>query len=119
MTKIQGFGLGLRVEHYAAFEAGVEPALRTVAGDHFRELHGAGRQAAVAFGSHSRRLPAGDARRVDVDRLHGAAGQRLPAGLEGTGGPAAAGWVSDHLCWTGVDHRNLHDLLPMPYSRSA
>ena len=24
------------------------------------------------------------------------------------------GWVSDHLCWTGVDHRNLHDLLPMP-----
>ncbi len=26
------------------------------------------------------------------------------------------GWVSDHLCWTGVDGRNLHDLLPLPYT---
>lgn len=25
-------------------------------------------------------------------------------------------WVSDHLCWTGVDGENLHDLLPLPYS---
>ena len=30
-----------------------------------------------------------------------------------------AHWVSDHLCWTGVAHRNLHDLLPMPYTESA
>ncbi len=25
-------------------------------------------------------------------------------------------WISDHLCWTGVDGRNLHDLLPLPYT---
>ncbi len=25
-------------------------------------------------------------------------------------------WVSDHLCWTGVGGRNLHDLLPLPYT---
>ncbi len=25
-----------------------------------------------------------------------------------------AGWVSDHLCWTGVAGRNTHDLLPVP-----
>ena len=25
-------------------------------------------------------------------------------------------WVSDHLCWTGIDGRNLHDLLPLPYT---
>ena len=25
-------------------------------------------------------------------------------------------WVSDHLCWTGVDAHNLHDLLPLPYT---
>jgi uncharacterized protein (UPF0276 family) len=25
-------------------------------------------------------------------------------------------WVSDHLCWTGVDGENLHDLLPLPYN---
>ncbi len=28
-------------------------------------------------------------------------------------------WVSDHLCWTGVGGRNLHDLLPLPYSEEA
>ena len=25
-------------------------------------------------------------------------------------------WVSDHICWTGVDGINLHDLLPLPYT---
>jgi uncharacterized protein (UPF0276 family) len=28
-------------------------------------------------------------------------------------------WVSDHLCWTGVDGRNLHDLMPLPYTEEA
>jgi uncharacterized protein (UPF0276 family) len=28
-------------------------------------------------------------------------------------------WISDHLCWTGVAHRNLHDLLPLPYTEPA
>jgi uncharacterized protein len=30
-----------------------------------------------------------------------------------------AHWVSDHLCWTGIAGRNVHDLLPMPYSEEA
>ncbi|MBL8859975.1 MAG: DUF692 domain-containing protein [Planctomycetes bacterium] len=30
-----------------------------------------------------------------------------------------ARWVSDHLCWTGVAHRNLHDLLPLPYTEDC
>jgi uncharacterized protein (UPF0276 family) len=30
-----------------------------------------------------------------------------------------ARWVSDHLCWTGVSGRNVHDLLPMPYTEEA
>ena len=25
-------------------------------------------------------------------------------------------WVSDHLCWTGVNAHNSHDLLPLPYN---
>lgn len=25
-------------------------------------------------------------------------------------------WISDHLCWTGVDGKNAHDLLPLPYT---
>lgn len=28
-------------------------------------------------------------------------------------------WVSDHLCWTGVDNINVHDLLPLPYTEEA
>jgi len=28
-------------------------------------------------------------------------------------------WVSDHLCWTGVDAHNAHDLLPLPYTNST
>ena len=28
-------------------------------------------------------------------------------------------WLSDHLCWTGVDGVNSHDLLPLPYTEEA
>jgi uncharacterized protein (UPF0276 family) len=28
-------------------------------------------------------------------------------------------WLSDHLCWTGVGGRNLHDLLPLPHTEEA
>lgn len=27
--------------------------------------------------------------------------------------------VSDHLCWTGVPHSNIHDLLPLPYTQEV
>lgn len=28
-------------------------------------------------------------------------------------------WISDHLCWTGVENVNLHDLMPLPYTEEA
>jgi len=28
-------------------------------------------------------------------------------------------WISDHLCWTGMNHKNMHDLLPLPYTEEA
>ena len=28
-------------------------------------------------------------------------------------------WISDHLCWTGVNGLNLHDLMPLPYTEEA
>jgi uncharacterized protein (UPF0276 family) len=31
----------------------------------------------------------------------------------------APSWLSDHLCWTGVGGRNLHDLLPLPQTEEA
>ena len=30
-----------------------------------------------------------------------------------------ARWISDHLCWTSVNGKNLHDLLPLPRTRDA
>ena len=30
-----------------------------------------------------------------------------------------AKWISDHLCWTGLDGVNAHDLLPLPYTEEA
>ena len=28
-------------------------------------------------------------------------------------------WISDHLCWTGVHQRNIHDLLPLSYTEKT
>ncbi len=28
-------------------------------------------------------------------------------------------WISDHLCWTGIGGKQLHDLLPLPYTEEA
>jgi uncharacterized protein (UPF0276 family) len=28
-------------------------------------------------------------------------------------------WISDHLCWTGVDGQHMHDLLPLPFTEEA
>lgn len=28
-------------------------------------------------------------------------------------------WISDHLCWTGLNGVNAHDLLPLPYTEEA
>jgi uncharacterized protein (UPF0276 family) len=28
-------------------------------------------------------------------------------------------WISDHLCWTGIHGKNMHDLLPLPYTEEA
>jgi uncharacterized protein (UPF0276 family) len=28
-------------------------------------------------------------------------------------------WVSDHLCWTGAQGKNLHDLIPLPYTEET
>ena len=28
-------------------------------------------------------------------------------------------WISDHLCWTGINHLYAHDLLPLPYTQET
>lgn len=28
-------------------------------------------------------------------------------------------WVSDHLCWTGINGVNIHDLMPLPFTKAC
>ena len=112
-----GFGLGLRPEHYTAvlesrpavdwFEIISENYM--VAGG--RPLHFLDRiRARYPMAMHGVSLSIGGADPLDSDYL--AALKRLAGRVE----PA---WISDHLCWTGVAGRNLHDLLPLPYTEEA
>ena len=114
---LNGFGLGLRTEHYRDFVespwhvdwleiisenylvAGGKPLyyLDRIRRDYPMVMHGV----SLSIGScdapdsaYLRQL------RALVDRVE----------------PA---WVSDHLCWTGTGSLNLHDLLPLPYTEAA
>jgi len=112
-----GFGLGLRVDHYEAiladnpridwFEAltenylvpGGKPLdyLMRIRERYPMVLHGV----SMSIGSTQ-----------PLDRSYLAQLKALAARVE----PA---WISDHLCWTGIAGRNMHDLLPLPYTEEA
>jgi hypothetical protein len=120
MTKIQGFGLGLRVEHYADFEAGVDADVRP---DWLEII------------SENYLVPGGPPlvhlERIRADYplvMHGvsmsiAATTPLDLGylaqLKALADRLQPGWVSDHLCWSADAHSQLHDLLPVPLTRAA
>jgi uncharacterized protein (UPF0276 family) len=112
-----GFGLGLRTDHYDAilaerprvdwFEALTENYL--VAGG--KPLHYLDRiRADYPLVLHGVSLSIGSTDPLDRDYLRSL--RQLAQRVE----PA---WVSDHLCWTGVAGRNLHDLFPLPYTEAA
>ena len=112
-----GFGLGLRTDHYEDLLAG-EPAVDwfeiisenyMVPGgkplhylDRFRERY--------PLVMHGVSLSVGSS-----DPLNWGYLRQLKA-LADRVQPA---WISDHLCWTGVRHTNLHDLMPLPYTEEA
>ena len=112
-----GFGLGLRVEHYSSildgtpdvdwFEAVTENYL--VPGG--RPLHNLMRiRERYPVALHGVSLSIGSTTPLDLGYL--AQVKALAARVQ----PA---WVSDHLCWTGVNGKNLHDLLPLPFTEEA
>ena len=117
MTSSLGFGLGLRPDHYHAVLEG-SPAVDwfeiisenyMVPGgrplyflDRIRERY------PMAMHGVSLSIGTTDALNFDYLRELKALAQRVR--------PA---WISDHLCWTGVDGINLHDLMPLPYTEEA
>ncbi len=117
---LQGFGLGLRPEHYLAWTADEAPRPRVdwleIISENYmvpggRPLHFLDRlRRDHPMVMHGVSLSIGSTDPLDTAYLRDL--KALAARVE----PA---WISDHLCWTGVDHRNLHDLLPLPYTEAA
>lgn len=112
-----GFGLGLRPDHYEAilanrprvdfFEALTENYL--VPGG--KPLHFLDRiRAEYPVVLHGVSLSIGSTEPLNADYLDA---------LNALVHRVEPRWISDHLCWTGVDGMNLHDLMPMPYTESA
>jgi len=112
-----GYGLGLRTVHYNEvlqdkpavdwFEVLTENYM--VEGgkplhylERVRELY--------PLVMHGVSLSVGSTDKLDLDYLR--ALKALARRIE-------PGWISDHLCWTGVQGLNLHDLMPLPYTEEA
>ena len=120
MTKIEGFGLGLRVEHYAAFEAGVSadqrPDWLEIISENYLVPGGAplahlGRiRADYPVVMHGVSLSVAGPAPLDLGYLRE---------IKALADRLQPGWVSDHLCWSADAHSQLHDLLPVPLTRAA
>lgn len=117
MQPSPGFGLGLRTAHYADFLA--EPQrvdwLEVISdnylvpgGKPMRMLDAIRDRYPMAM--HGVAMSIGSVAGPDANYL------RQIKGLMDRIQPL---WVSDHLCWTGVHGRHLHDLLPLPYTEEA
>jgi uncharacterized protein (UPF0276 family) len=111
-----GVGVGLRPAHYAeVVERGRRGTLRVSWFEALSENY-------MVPGGRPRRV-LGQVRELAPIVLHGVSLNvgsidPLDRGYLGELAELAArtdpAWISDHLCWTGVDGRNLHDLLPLP-----
>lgn len=112
-----GFGVGLRVKHYAEV-LDTAPAVEwfEVISENFmvpggRPLHTLERvRQRYPIVLHGVSLSIGSTDPLNeayVRQLQDLARRVQPA------------WISDHLCWTGVGGHNLHDLLPLPYTEEA
>jgi uncharacterized protein (UPF0276 family) len=118
MNSIQGFGVGLRTEHYATFESEAQTRVDW-----------------LEIISENYMLPGGlplwhlDRIRRDFPMvMHGVSlnlGGNAPLNLDYLRDlrnliqRVQPAWVSDHLCWTGVNGLNMHDLLPVPYTQAS
>ncbi|MCE7951679.1 MAG: DUF692 domain-containing protein [Xanthomonadales bacterium PRO7] len=111
-----GYGLGLRADHYdALLDAPRVDWLEAVAENYLvpggKPLDWLRRmRERYPIVLHGVSLSIGSQDALDLQYL--AALKKLADSVE----PA---WMSDHLCWTGAHGRNLHDLLPLPYTEEA
>lgn len=112
-----GFGLGLRALHYPDIFAAPAPVdWFEIISENFMDTQGRARRHLARIREHypvvmhGVSLSIGSTDGLDLHYLRQL--KQLAQDIE----PA---WISDHLCWTGVAHQNLHDLLPLPYTEEA
>ncbi|AQA00750.1 hypothetical protein BWQ93_08700 [Sphingopyxis sp. QXT-31] len=112
-----GFGLGLRPEHYAEFLGQPQPVdwLEIISENYMVD---GGKPLAMLDAiradypvvMHGVSLSIGSAEPLDRDYLRD---------LKALADRVEPLWISDHLCWTGINAHNTHDLLPLPYDAPA
>ena len=112
-----GFGLGVRTQHYAEFlDAPQRVDWLELLSDNYLVPGGKPLvmldriRAGYPVVMHGVAMSIGAADGVDesyLDALAALADRVQPL------------WISDHLCWSGVHGRVLHDLYPLPYSEEA
>src|SRR5512135_2672611 len=114
---IEGFGLGLRPEHYRDFAAGgprvdwLEILTENYLVPGGKPLDFLERiRARYPIVMHGVSLSIGGTDALDEAYLRE---------LEALAGRVQPAWISDHLCWTGIGGTNLHDLLPIPFTAEA
>ncbi|MGE7138831.1 DUF692 domain-containing protein [Luteibacter sp. NPDC031894] len=116
-TPLSGFGLGLRIPHYNEFIETAQPVdFLEVISENFMVDGGkpldviARVRERYPVALHGVSMNIGSSDGVDIDYLRRL--RRLADRIEPL-------WISDHLCWTGIDGFNSHDLLPLPYTDEA
>ncbi|MBO9711441.1 DUF692 domain-containing protein [Sphingomonas sp.] len=112
-----GLGLGLRSVHFEAILSGEPRDLWFEAiSENFMDSGGRPRAVIRAVAEryplalHGVSLSIGSTDPLDMGYL---------ASLKRLADEVRPAWVSDHLCWTGVQGRNSHDLLPMPLTEES
>jgi uncharacterized protein (UPF0276 family) len=112
-----GFGLGLRIPHYAhIFEHRPQVDWFEIISENFMDTDGKAKRNLARIREQYPVVMHGIGMSIGtIDPLNSEYLQKLKA-LMAFAEPA---WVSDHLCWTGVAHKNSHDLLPVPYTQEA
>lgn len=112
-----GYGLGLRPDHYEEILSGrhrvdwLEIVSENYMVDGGKPLYYLDRiRERYPMVMHGVSMSIGGADPLDRDYLHR---------LRSLARRVEPRWISDHLCWTGFDGKQLHDLLPLPYTEEA
>ncbi len=112
-----GFGLGLRPQHYSyIFEHQPKLDWFEVISENFMDTDGKPKRNLARIKELYPVVMHGVSMSIgSVDPLNSEYLTKLKALMDWLN-PA---WISDHLCWTGVAHKNTHDLLPLPYTEES